>query len=286
MSPFGVPGRALRVVACTAVLISAASACSGGGSASNAEHVAAQAVAPPQRDSLANDLLVAGEDTSLERLRALDDSLSRDPSGSRAPLWLWTLGRLTRHTHGTIAAGTPDTTFVTIRRDQYWASEPDAQWVYNGYHYRELVRRFPADSLADDALYALTFLDIAGECEGDVVCYIGRDTGPLDDFLRRFPGSRYAPAAAERLANELKVIFTLVPKERELWVVDSVAVREQTAHLDSTVTALPDPMRLDVSEVLAFAWQRLGNAARASELHDWVKVNRRGRAAAKTAGVP
>ena len=203
---------------------------------------------------------------------ALEDSLARDSTNRRAPIWLWTLGRLMRSGFDNVQGFWQDSMRVAPRRAQYWFSEPAAEFVYNGYHFRELVRRFPRDTLASDAGYELTKLGIVGECEGYVPCYIGREYIPLDEFLRAFPKSRLAAQAVKR-ANAVFTDF-LKPTKHDaadttaeaLQLIDSVHTRELIVQYDSTASTLPPALRATAYGALVPIWDRWGNRARAAEM--------------------
>ena len=222
--------------------------------------------------------LARGEDTSLARLNALEDSLRRDSTSARAATWLWTLGRLTIHTHGSVSAilegGTArDTGFVTAHRDQFTYSEPSGQFVYNGLHFQELIRRFPDDSLADDAAYALTGLGMVGECEGFVDCYIGTGVTPVVDFALAYRNSPLAPKAIARATEQLDFMMAFKPEPGDIWTVDSTEMHRQLTHLDSVATALPDALRAPLYASLAPYWQRRRNATRAKEMREWLQAH-------------
>ncbi|MEA3247448.1 MAG: hypothetical protein U9Q74_14940 [Gemmatimonadota bacterium] len=179
-----------------------------------------------------------------------------------------------RRTRGTIAFGTPDTGFVAARREKYWNSEPDAQYVYNGRDYEDLVSRFPGDSLAAEASYALTFLDIAGECEGSVDCYLTRDGGPLEQFLRRYPASAHAADAVQRLTDVYVTVFEFAPQQGDIWDVDSARVSAQVFGVDSVITALPDALRAAGYTKLIRVMNAWHRPDRAREMTNWLASRR------------
>lgn len=185
-------------------------------------------------------------DSVLKGITALEDSLARDSIGARAPMRLWTLGALTQTALGELPGTGPAGDYAKAHAVQYSYSEPDASFIYNGYHFAELAWRFPHDTLADHAGYALTNLGIVGECEGYVPCYIGRTLFPLREFLERFPDSPLARDAVRRANDAFDSTFAHAPAPKDsfdLWVLDSAAIRAEIAGYDSTVMVLPPALR-------------------------------------------
>jgi|BarGraNGADG00212_1021973.scaffolds.fasta_scaffold06569_2 hypothetical protein len=198
-------------------------------------------------------------DSIVSRVTALEDSLARDSLGPRAPIWLWKLGTLTKTSLG----GMPGTghygEYARAHRVQYDYSEPDAAFVYNGYHFAELAWRFPHDTLAARAAYALTQLDIVGECEGWVDCYIRRSTFPLREFMERFPDSPLVRDAVRSANDAFDGVLSYKPGPNDAWEVDSDAVRAEIAGYDSTAMVLSPSLRalaLPTIERLRSQWGR------------------------------
>src|SRR5260370_735972 len=94
-----------------------------------------------------------------------------------APLYL-RLGRMKKAYEGRLSYGSPAMSYALAHPAEYNSNEVDADYIYNGYHFRELMRRFPKSEWADDAAWELTLLSRGGECEGNVACYIGRGFDP------------------------------------------------------------------------------------------------------------
>ena len=182
-------------------------------------------------------------DSILRRVAAFGDSLAHDGTGARAATWLWMLGRLTQTSLGSVPGTGHYGAYAKAHPEQYSYSEPDAEFVYNGFHFAELVRRFPQDTLADRAGYALTNLGIVGECEGDVACNIGRELFPLRTFLARFPSSPLARNAILRVNIAFDSTLAYSPGPRDAWEVDSTAIRAEIAGYDSTAQTLPPALR-------------------------------------------
>ena len=182
-------------------------------------------------------------DSVLKRVAALEDSLSRDSTGPHAPVLLWELGTLTRAQ----LSGIPGTghygEYARAHAAQYGYYDSDAAFVYNGFHFTELIKRFPHDTLVAHAAYALTNLDFGGECVGEVTCYIGRELSPLRTFLSRYPDSPLAHDAVLRINAAFDSTLAFKPGPNDLWQVDSAGVREEIAGYDSTAKGLPPVLR-------------------------------------------
>jgi hypothetical protein len=219
------------------------------------------------------DSLLTGEDTTVARVNALADSLKAEPNGARAPAWLWTLGRLTRRAHGQFDEFKTKPPFVAAHPEQFWP-EPVNAYYYNGYHYHELIRRFPGDSLALLAELALNHVVTEGECEGNANCALVLQAMGFERFARLHPRSPYAERALRRAVATFDLM--LVPRKRNPFTVeDSAEVRSMIARLDSTVTSasIPVPVRRFANETLHTLWATWGNTKRAAEIDLWLKAH-------------
>jgi hypothetical protein len=194
----------------------------------------------PMDDSVTNPTI---PDSVLKRVAALEDSLAHDSTGPRAPDLLWRLGTLTRAQLSEIPGTGHYGEYARAHRAQYGYYDSDAAFVYNGLHFTKLIERFPHDTLAPHAAYALTDLDANRECEGNVTCYIGRELFPLREFLNGYPNSPMARDAVLRINFAFDSTLAFKPGPNDLWLVDSAGVRAEIAGYDSTAKALPPALR-------------------------------------------
>lgn len=214
---------------------------------------------PPNSDSL-HAAIAAAE----ESLRVHGD----DPAF--ADLYL-RLGRIKKTYEGRLSYASPRATYARMHPDQYRPNEVAADYLYNGYHFRELVRRFPQSQWADDAAWEVTLLPQGGECEGYIPCYIAREFDLVAEFLRGYPGSPFVPEAVRR-ANEA---FTSALAD----VVDLTApsddyppgkVQELLARYDTIAEHLPLEVRAQATLMSADLWSRFLNRERARALYGWL----------------
>ncbi|MGH7636217.1 MAG: hypothetical protein ACREOK_01095, partial [Gemmatimonadaceae bacterium] len=136
--------------------------------------VAIASAAGAQREPAVKSCVPA--DTTLERARwaspetsparadmdALARRLKTAPETSM-PAVLLALGRLKARYY-------PDEQYARAHSEEYFYNEIAGEWLYTGWHFMELRRRFPRSRHADDAAWEETFLPVGGECEGWVPC--------------------------------------------------------------------------------------------------------------------
>lgn len=91
-----------------------------------------------------------------------------------------------------------DSVYAAARPDEYFYNEIAGSWMYSGWHFSELLRRFPRHPFADDAFYEKTFLPAGGECEGYVPCRVSVLWMRIEPFLRAYPASPLADSAVAR----------------------------------------------------------------------------------------
>jgi hypothetical protein len=180
------------------------------------------------------------------RLRALRDSLVQLPNDLRAPTWLWEVGTLMSQHLAVIMDSDSTAGFPRQHPREFAFSEPDAAYFYTGYHFRELVTRFPQHHLADDAAYRLTALPEGGECEGYLPCYIEYRLAltALTAFLTQFPESEYAPEAIHRAGNAFtESLAEVLDNPRDPEMLDLATVDSLLNAYSATVTRLPEHLR-------------------------------------------
>ncbi|HVT45634.1 MAG TPA: hypothetical protein VMT00_14740 [Thermoanaerobaculia bacterium] len=167
-------------------------------------------------------------------------------------------------------------------RSQYRRSQPAGIWLYNGYHFREILRGFPESDLADDAAYELTRLTFAGECEGSIPCHVKAELEPLLGFLERFPQSELAPQAIIRANEAFTNNLYLRGRAQPVPIVDLRAkaagydpreVERLLARYTAVASSLPPPTRAHAFETIADLWERMGDREKALELYTFIVRN-------------
>jgi len=89
-----------------------------------------------------------------------------------------------------------------IAQDQYIVWEPGDSYHYNSWHFKRLLKLFPDSPLVPDAEYEIASKGfVGGESEGDTGdLYSTID--PLMDFLKKYPTSKPALRAVNRINTE------------------------------------------------------------------------------------
>lgn len=141
--------------------------------------------------------------------------------------------------------------YMKARPQQFFYNEFHDFYAYNGYHFRELVRRFPDSELAPAAAYQLTRLKSEfQECEGWIPCYIHIEWDPIARFLTAYPASSYADSAVER---GLAVFGENVERARnpdDPYEFDAAELDTLLMGFDSVTQALPARLRARADSAL------------------------------------
>jgi hypothetical protein len=211
---------------------------------------------PVDTAGLDDDRLFARDDSTLGVVR---DSLERRlrQSDTTAPLLL-ALGRAA-------AVAAPDSQYAAARPNEYFYNEIGGGWLYRGWHFEELRRRFPNDSLADDAAHEITRLPMGGECEGFIPCYVHVGFGPVAEFLGAYPQS---PLAHDALRRALAAFSRFAPDldlRQPSEYVDTADVRRLVSELDSLGRALPPSLGVKLIARAAELWEQMGELRAARE---------------------
>lgn len=192
------------------------------------------------------------QDSSTPRaaLDSLESVLARTPDSAQAPVLL-ALGRAK-------AGFFPDDEYARARPDEFFHNEIAGAWMYRGWHFTELRRRFSDSDLVDDAAWEEVALPMGGECEGYVACYVYSVWHRQERFLREFPASPYADSAL-RLAL---YAFTIIRHDMDLIHgaehVEPDEIRKLVAGLDSLARALPPRLGGPLLARAAELWEQLG----------------------------
>jgi hypothetical protein len=210
----------------------------------------ADAIAPTTAtQSFESDTVVdeyaESDSAQLDSLRVEMSRLEQALEGAAAqeqPHLLLELGRVKRLYIAPADGAHAD--YARSRADEYIYDETGGRFVYRGKHLRDLIERFPAHPLADDAAWQLTLLPSAGECEGFVICYVESRWRMVRDFLGAYPASPYAPRALDRAIaafdDNLRPVADL---SRSSEFYDAGDLPPLLAEFDSVTTGLPKPLR-------------------------------------------
>ncbi|HJZ64830.1 MAG TPA: hypothetical protein VKD70_10955 [Candidatus Acidoferrum sp.] len=82
--------------------------------------------------------------------------------------------------------------------NEYFYNEVGGDYLYGGFQFQELEKRFPASPLAVEAAYEMTLLSQGGECEGFLDCYVENGFGRVREFLIRYPETSHTAEAIKR----------------------------------------------------------------------------------------
>jgi len=194
------------------------------------------------------------------------------------------LGRLKRAYERWLARGAPTEAYAQAHPYEYKYNEVGADYLYTGYHFRELLNRFPQSEVADSAAWELTRLSPGGECEGYVPCYIERQFAPVADFLSQYPNSPFAVEGVRR-ANEAftRALSDVADLTEPSDCYRPAEVQALLSRYDSVAERLPAPVRVSATLTIADVWARFQRRERARPLYEWVLAT--GGASVDTAAV-
>lgn len=111
-------------------------------------------------------------------------------------------------------AAPPLRRFAEDHPDWFVYNEVGDRWIYNGWHFQQIMTADPRGMYADNAAWEMTTLSRRGECEGDPVCDIVRGAGPYQEFLEHYPRSIFSPQAVAAMAPHLQRVASLSPEAR------------------------------------------------------------------------
>src|SRR5262249_51029504 len=74
--------------------------------------------------------------------------------------------------------------YAKSHSNEYFYNEVGGDYLYRGFQFQELEKRFPTSPLAADSAYEMTLLSQGGECEGFLDCYIENGFGRVREFLQ------------------------------------------------------------------------------------------------------
>ena len=171
---------------------------------------------------------------------------------SSQPALLMTLGRLKSRL-------VVDPKYAAAWNKEFFYQELAGTWLYTGWHFQELLRRFPTHKFADDAAYQLTLMPEGGECEGYVPCQVAALWLRLEPFLRKYPTSTYADSAIQRTLLAFSAIKPGMNLTGTSADIDPPEIRKLVRSLEQTANALPGKGRLTLLARVAELREQLGD---------------------------
>ena len=204
-------------------------------------------------DSTLTSFIWPSQDSSPPRqdLEALERRLKSAPETS-LPAVLFALGRLK-------ARFVVDSAYGAAHPEEFFYQELASSWMYNGWHFTELQRRFPQSPFVDDAAYELTLLPTGGECEGYVPCQVSSLFMKLEPFLRAHPTSPLAPLAVQRTLLAFSAITPRMDLVRNSESIDVPEIRQRVDALESLARALDPALGFTLLTRVAELREQLGD---------------------------
>lgn len=184
-------------------------------------------------------------------LDALERRLKTAPQSS-LPAVLLALGRLKARYY-------PDAAYAKAHADEYFFNEIAGEWLYTGWHFIELRRRFPGHKFADDAAWEETFLPAGGECEEYVPCQVNVLWMRLEPFLRAHPTSPFADSAVGRTLLAFSAITPAVDLRSATGLADPPEIRKLTDELEAVAHTLRPRHRVTLLARAAEIREQLGD---------------------------
>ena len=195
-------------------------------------------------------------------IESLERRLKAAPEAS-LPAVLIALGRLK-------SRFVVDSAYGAAHPEEFFYQELASSWLYNGWHFTELQRRFPQSPFADDAAYELTLLPQGGECEGYVPCQVSGLFSKLDAFLRAHPTS---PRAADAVARVLLAFSAIKPRmdlTRSSDAIDVPEIRKLVDALESLARALDPALGFTLLTRVAELREQLGDLSAARSTYRYM----------------
>lgn len=188
-------------------------------------------------------------------IASLERRLRNAPETSQ-PAILMELGRLKSRLD-------VDPRYAAAWNKEFFFQELAGRWLYNGWHFKEVLRRFPQHKFAGDAAYQLTLLPEGGECEGYLPCQVAALWMRLDPFLRKYPSSPYADSAVQRTLLAFSAIKPNMNLTRPSTEIDPPEIRKLVSSLEQTANTLPTRHRLTLLARAAELREQLGDLSAA-----------------------
>lgn len=187
----------------------------------------------------------------LSEVDALERRLKTAPPNSMAAVLLQ-LGRMKSQL-------VVDEAYAKARPDEFQRNEFNGGWAYTGWHFSELIKRYPRHRHVDKAAYALTFIPEPGECEGYVPCQVASLWGRIEPFLRTHQHSELADSAVQRALLAFSAIKPNMDLVRGNADVDPPEIRKLVESLESVANSLPVARRAVLLTRVAELKEQMGD---------------------------
>lgn len=152
-----------------------------------------------------------------------------------------------------------DPKYAAAWKEEFFYQELAGAWLYTGWHFKEVLRRFPKHKFADDAAYQLTLIPEGGECEGYVPCQVASLWMRLEPFLREYPNSPYADSAVQRALLAFSAIKPSMNLTRPSDDIDPPEIRKLVTSLEETANTLAINSRVTLLARVAELKEQLGD---------------------------
>ena len=170
--------------------------------------------------------------------------------------------------------------YAKARPEEYWYNEIGGDYLYSGFHLKEIEKRFPRSPLVVDADYELTKLTIGGECEGYVTCYISAKFTPVLAFLQKHPASKYSAEAVRRADEAFRSnlwgekwrseFAEITDPHKDVEGYEAAQLKRMVQDYEDLAPTLPRLLRASATETVAYYRARFGEAAKAREHYTWI----------------
>ena len=219
----------------------------------------------------------------------LEDAIAKAPEDPHSAPYYLLLGRLKKeYTHyPEYDAGSPERTkqnikefreYAQARPTEFFHDSPSDEYLYDGFHFKELEKRFPSSALAAEAGYEITNLSQGGECEGLILCYISGAFEPVRKFLTQYPDSPHTAEAAQRADDAFRKTLwgdrwktdlgEITDPTKATDYYDPAELKKLVEQYEELGEKLPSRFRPRIYETAAYYHARLRETDRARTLYE------------------
>lgn len=167
--------------------------------------------------------------------------------------------------------------YAKVRPGEYFYNEVGGDYLYGGFHFQEIEKRFPSSGLAVEAGYERTKLSRGGECEGFVDCYVEGAFTPVRDFLLRYPDTAHTTEAIKRADEAFREALwgdvwktpaaEIKDPNESADFYDAQNLKKQVQEYEELAEKLPVRSRASCWETVAYYRNRFGEKDRAKALY-------------------
>ena len=164
--------------------------------------------------------------------------------------------------------------YTQKHKNDYFYFEPGADIEYKGTDWKLIEEKYPDSDYADVAAYEITKLNPYCDCEGDVSCEIECRPEKVEEFLKKYPNSKYAEEAVSRVNNAF--LDSLQYNQNLLLATeyyDPKAAKSALIKYEDIAKNLPSNNKALAYETIAGIWERFGNCKYARILYDFIIQN-------------